>query len=107
MPQVKFRPKQDYILVKPLIRQQSSILEVISHEKHCRGEIIAVGPGKLDDKKGRTMPLDAQPGQIIAFGNGDFDFYPKYYEDNECYRILQEADIVGIIEDAPVEPIAA
>jgi co-chaperonin GroES (HSP10) len=89
------KPTQDYILIKPLERQHSDIIAVVSHEKHCRGQIIATGPGKRD-KKGRIKPLDAQPGDIVAFGNGNFDFYPKYFEGMDCYRIIQEADICFI-----------
>jgi chaperonin GroES len=94
------RPTQDYILVRPLERQQSKTIAVVSYEKHCRGEVLAVGPGK-HDKKGRLHPLDAKPGDIIAFGDGNFDFYPKHYDGLECLRIIQEADIVGILEDEP------
>lgn len=91
------RPLQDYILVRPLVRKQSDILEVISHEKHCRGEIVAVGPGKFD-KRGRRIPLVSQIGQIVIFGNGDFDFYPRHYEGTEVFRVIQEADVAGVVE---------
>ncbi len=90
-----FIPRQDFILVRPLDRQHSDTLAVITHEKHCRGTVLAVGPGKRD-KKGRIKPLDAKPGDMIHFGNGSFDFYPKYFEGNECLRIIQEADIAFI-----------
>ncbi len=93
-----FKPRQDYLLIRPIVRKQSDVLEVISHEKHCRGEIIAVGPGKFN-KKGVFVPLVSQVGQIVIFGNGDFDFYPKYYEDGQVYRIIQEADICAVIDE--------
>ena len=93
------RPTQDYILVKPLERDASiGVIEVINWEKHCRGEIVAVGPGKRD-KKGRLKPLDSEVGQVIAFGDGNFDFYPKFYDtDGSCYRLIQEADICFVDE---------
>lgn len=90
-----FKPFQDYILVKPLPREHSETLEVITTEKHCRGKILAVGPGKRN-KKGRIQPLDAKVGEIVHFGDGNFDFYPKHFEGNECFRIIQEADICFI-----------
>ena len=92
---MRFRPTQDYILVRPIERQHSEALAVITHEKHCRGTVLAVGPGKRD-KRGRIKPLDTKPGDTIHFGNGSFDFYPKYYEGNECLRIIQEADVCFI-----------
>ena len=93
------RPLFDYIVVKPLIRKQSDVIEVVSNEKHCRGEIVAVGPGKFN-KKGQRIPLVSQAGQIVIFGNGDFDFYPKVYEGTQIFRLIQEADIAGVIEEA-------
>ncbi len=92
-----FRPSQDYLLVRPLEREHSETLAVITNEKHCRGIVLAAGPGKRD-KRGRIKPLDANPGDTIHFGDGNFDFYPKFYEGNECLRIIQEADIAYIEE---------
>lgn len=92
-----FRPSQDYILVRPLERQHSDQLAVITHEKHCRGTVLAVGPGKRD-KKGRLKPLDTKVGETVHFGDGNFDFYPRFYEGNECLRIIQEADVCFVEE---------
>lgn len=100
------KPTQDYILVRPLIRKQSGVIEVVSNEKHCRGEVIAIGPGELN-KHGKHMPMDVRVGEIVAFGDGNFDFYPKLYGPitpmgtQEMYRVIQEKDICFIIEDEP------
>lgn len=90
-----FRPTQDYILVRPLERAHSETITVISNEKHCRGQVLTVGPGKRN-KRGIVQPLDTQPGDIVHFGDGNFDFYPKFYEGNECLRIIQEADVAYV-----------
>lgn len=97
-----FQPTQDFLMVKPLIRKQSSIIEVLSQEKQCRGEVIAAGPGKAS-KRGVIIPLDVKAGQVVAFGDGNFDFYPKHYVSNpdgtsDEYRIIQEADVTFVIE---------
>lgn len=97
------KPTQDYILVQPVKRKQSDILEVISGEKYTQGTVIAVGPGKVD-KKGRLRSLTVKPGDFITYGdiNRGYDFYPKYEKDGVTYRILQEADICFIAEpEAP------
>lgn len=92
------KPRQDFILVKPHVRKQSDIIEIVSHhEKHCRGTIVAVGPGK-EDKRGRVIPLDAKVGDVVIFGDGNFDFYPTYQDGNESYRLIQEGDICGILD---------
>ncbi len=97
------RPTQDYIVIKPLERILSRALVVSNSEKHCRGLILAVGPGKRD-KRGVIKPLDAQVGQTVIFGNGEFDFYPKFLDHKpdgttDVYRVIQEADICGICEE--------
>ena len=91
------RPTQDYIVVKPIERKLSDVLVVSNSEKHCRGEVVAVGPGKFD-KRGRLQSLAAQVGDIVIFGDGKFDFYPKYEENSIVYRVIQENDICGVLD---------
>ena len=81
---------EDHILVRPLPDPRSDILHVIHAERSGYGEIVAVGPGKLD-KKGRRIPLQLRVGERVRYGR--FDFPP--YED--CL-ILQEADVAGVVE---------
>ena len=93
-----FRPTQDYILVRPLPRELSETLTIVTNEKHARGKVLAIGPGKLN-KHGRRIQLDTQIGDIVHFGNGEnFDWFPKIYEGNECLRLIQEADVAYIEE---------
>lgn len=104
---MNFRPTQDYILVKPLEREHSTTIAVITHEKHCRGVILAVGPGKKD-KKGRVKPLDAKVGDVIHFGDGTRTLdqcYPKIQDGNVTLRLIQEADI-AYIEEHPLHTAA-
>lgn len=91
------KPRQDYMLVKPIARTHSAVLEVVTHEKHCRGEVIAVGPGTRD-KKGNLRPLDTRVGDIVAFGDGRLDLWPIYRDtpEGEPYRVIQEADVCYI-----------
>lgn len=104
-------PTQDYILIKPLIRKQSESLLVVSHETHCRGTVMAVGPGKLN-KTGNFVPLDVTIGDTVAFGDGNFDFYTKYSEPQadgttDTYRIIQEADVVFVVEPEEADTVTA
>lgn len=93
------RPLKDRILVKPIERKQSEILEVVGAEKYNVGTVIAVGPGKLE--KGRIKPLDVRPGDRVRFGeskaNTAIDF-PRHSENGIEYLILQEADVCFIEE---------
>ena len=91
------KPIHDYIVVLPVKRKQSDVLQVISNEKYTQGTVMAVGPGKRDRKQ-RIRPLTVKPGDFITYGdiNRGYDFYPIYEEEGIQYRILQEADICFI-----------
>lgn len=96
----KFIPKEDYMLVKTIDRQKSSILAVITNQEDrgtigAMAEVIAVGPGKTT-KRGIQIPLECKVGDKVYFGGeglGCINF-PKF---EDCL-IIQEADVVGIVE---------
>lgn len=95
---MKFKPKRDYILVKPFPRQDSAIIHVITKKRMHRGEVVAVGEGRLErpDHDMKLRPLDVKVGDIINYGETPLKF-PEYIEDGVKYLILQESDI-GFIE---------
>lgn len=96
---MSFKPTQDYLLVRPVERKQSEILQVVSSEKFTQGVVISVGPGKKN-KKGVLIPLIVKPGDFITYGdsNRGYDFYPKYEESGKTYRILQENDVAFVAD---------
>lgn len=92
-----FRPLDDYILIRPLDRQMSTVIDVqLLNERENLGEVIAVGPGKCN-KKGWRRPLDVNIGDIVRFG--EFEFPTFYDGDIDKYLIIQEADIAGVVMD--------
>lgn len=89
---------QDYILVRPLERKASSVIEVVLlHELPNLGIVVAVGPGKAD-KKGRVRPLEVRVGDTVRFGEFRAMF-PEWRETPEGprYLILQENDVAGVV----------
>lgn len=88
------RPLRDRVVVKPIVRQLSSIIEVKNTERFNLGTVVAVGPGK--EVKCRIFPLEVKVGDTVRWG--EFVF-PEYVEDGVTYQILQEADIAGIVEE--------
>lgn len=102
------KPRQDYILVKPLPRIASSVIEVVLHELPNLGIVMAIGPGKRDQKTGRIKPLDVQVGDTVRYGEFK-NMFPEWREKPEDapMLIMQEADIAGIIDESPRETIAA
>jgi chaperonin GroES len=96
---MKVRPLNDRILVKRLAEDSKTagglFIPDSAKEKPSRGEIIAVGHGKLDDS-GKRVPLEVKAGERILFG--------KYAGteiklDGEEHIILREDDVLAVIED--------
>ncbi len=95
---VKLRPLGDRVVVKALssetMTKSGIVLPDTAKEKPQKGEILAVGPGKVLDNGKRTK-LEVSIGQQVLFA--------KYAGsevkiDGEEYLILRESDIMGIVE---------
>lgn len=98
---MKLKPMGSKIVVKPIPRIKSEIIEVIMEEVDNTGTVVAVGPGGWDSsgKKREAMPLKG--GEKIRFGTmGDDEYlkYSEYWEDNERYLVMDWKDVC-FIED--------
>jgi chaperonin GroES len=98
------KPLGDKILVKPIPRVKSSIIEVIMEEADNMGTVIAVGPGrKIDNSKREDMPVKV--GQFVRFGTMGRDSkeeYLKYQEcfiNNERHLVMSWQDVVFVQDD--------
>jgi chaperonin GroES len=96
------KPLSDKIVVKPIERQKSAIIEVIMDEKDNMGTVVAVGPGKkLPNGKREPMPIEV--GAYVRFGhmgNDEYLKYQEYFEDNQRYLIMSWQDVCFIQEKA-------
>ena len=95
---MKIRPLNDRILVKRLEGEEKTAGGIIipdsAKEKPAEGEIIAVGPGKMNDN-GERVAVDVKVGDRVLFSKyGGTDV--KY--DGEDYLIMREDDILGVVE---------
>jgi len=91
----KLKPLGDRVLVKPLVEEEVTKSGIIvpdtAKEKPQRGEIIAVGPGRLDEE-GKHIAMEVKKGDKVL--------YAKYagtevkIGDDE-YLILRESDILA------------
>ena len=95
---MKIRPLNDRILVKRLEEEEKTAGGIIipdsAKEKPAEGEIVAVGPGKLNDA-GERVAVDLNAGDRVLFskyGGTDVKL------DGEDYLIMREDDILGVIE---------
>ena len=95
---MNIKPLGDRVLVKPVEVEEEIkggiIIPDTAKEKPQKGEIIAVGPGKLDES-GKNMPMNVKVGDKVL--------YSKYGGtevniDDEEYLIMSESDIMAIIE---------
>ncbi len=95
---MRVKPLADRVLIKPLEEEDKTpggiILPDTAKEKPMRGEIKAIGEGKLDENGKRIKP-EVETGQKVLYG--------KYAGteinvDGEDYLIMRESDILAIIE---------
>lgn len=94
---MKLRPLHDRVLVKRLEEGEAVVGGIIipdtAKEKPQRGQVIAVGSGKLLDS-GQRVPVDVKAGDSILFG--------KYSGsdvkiDGQEYLILREDEILAVL----------
>ena len=96
---MKIRPLNDRILVKRLEEEGKTAGGIIipdsAKEKPAEGEIVAVGPGKMNDKGERTA-MDVKPGERVLFSKyGGTDVKIE----GDDYLIMREDDILGVLEN--------
>ena len=93
---MKFRPLHDRVLIKVLDSEEKTsggiIIPDTAKEKPQEGEVVAVGPGAMNDT-GKLAPMDVKIGDIVLFGkwSGTEDKI-----DGKEYSIMKESDIMGI-----------
>ncbi len=92
-----FRPLHDRVLIRRLGEVEKTaggiLIPDTAREKPMEGEILAIGPGSLNDK-GDLVPLDVQIGDRVLFGKWSGT---ETRIDGEQLLIMKEADIIGVI----------
>ena len=95
-----FRPLHDRVVVRRVEQDSKTkggiIIPDTAKEKPQEGEVIAVGPGALDDA-GKRVALDVKAGDRVLFGKYSGS---EIKIDGEELLIMREDEILGIIERA-------
>ncbi len=95
---MKIRPLNDRILVKRLEGEEKPAGGIIipdsAKEKPAEGEIVAVGPGKLNDNAERVA-MDVAVGDRVLFSKYGGT---EVKLDGEDFLIMREDDILGVIQ---------
>ncbi len=91
------RPLGDRVVVRPTEQEEVTasgiVLPDTAKEKPQRGEIIAVGPGRLNDD-GSRLPMDVKDGEQVLFAKYA-GTEVKVGEDE--FLIISEKDILAVV----------
>ncbi|HEY0937832.1 MAG TPA: co-chaperone GroES [Trebonia sp.] len=92
------KPLEDRIVVQPLEAEQVTasglVIPDTAKEKPQEGKVLAVGPGRFDDK-GARIPVDVQVGDVVLYSKyGGTEV--KY--SGEEYLVLSARDVLAVIE---------
>lgn len=95
---MNIRPLHDRVLVKRSEPEEQVrggiIIPDTAKEKPQEAEVIAVGPGKLDDD-GDRMPMDVKQGDRILMGKYSGS---EIKIDEEDFVILREDEILAVLQ---------
>jgi len=94
---VNIKPLEDRIVVQALEAETTTASGIVipdtAKEKPQEGTVLAVGPGRVDDK-GQRIPIDVSEGDVVL--------YSKYggtevkYAGQE-YLVLSARDVLAVI----------
>lgn len=95
---VSIKPLEDRIVVRTLDAEQTTasglVIPDTAKEKPQEGEVLAIGPGRIDDN-GNRVPLDVTVGDKVIYskyGGTEVKF------GGVEYLILSARDVLAIIE---------
>ncbi len=95
---MNIRPLHDRVIVRRMEEESKSAGGIVipdsAAEKPSRGEILAVGPGKFNDK-GDITPLSVKVGDTVLFGKYSGTEVKLGVEE---VLVMREDDIMGVIE---------
>ncbi|BAP13502.1 MAG: molecular chaperone GroES [Alcanivorax borkumensis] len=96
---MSIRPLHDRVLVRREEEETKSaggiVLPGSAAEKPSRGEVIAVGNGKITEN-GDVRPLDVKAGDTVIFGQYSGSTVKV---EGEELLIMSEAEILAVVED--------
>ena len=94
---VSIKPLEDRIVVKSLEAEQTTasglVIPDTAKEKPQEGEVVAIGPGRVDDN-GNRVPLDVSVGDKVIYSKyGGTEV--KYAGDE--FLILSARDVLAVV----------
>jgi chaperonin GroES len=94
---MQIKPLSDRVIVKALeemeMKKGGIIIPDTAKERPMQGEVIEVGPGRIED--GKKVPMEVKKGDKVLYGKYSGT---EVTVDNVEYLIMRESDILAILE---------
>lgn len=95
---ISIKPLEDRIVIRQVEAEQTTasglVIPDTAKEKPQEGEVIAVGPGRVDDN-GNRIPVDVKVGDVVIYSRyGGTEI--KY--DGQEFQILSSRDVLAVVE---------
>jgi len=94
---VNIKPLEDKIVLQVIEAEQTTasglVIPDTAKEKPQEAEIVAVGPGRIDDN-GNRVPLDVKVGDKVLFGK--YSGQELKYGGTE-YLIVSARDLIAVL----------
>jgi chaperonin GroES len=95
---MNIRPLHDRVIIKRMEEERTTAGGIVipdsAAEKPVRGEVLAVGKGKIMDN-GETRPLDVKVGDKVLFGKYSGT---EIKVDGEDVLVMREEDVMAVFE---------
>jgi chaperonin GroES len=95
---MKIRPLHDRVIIKRLEEERTSpggiVIPDTATEKPIRGEVIAVGKGKILES-GEIRPLDLKVKDKVLFGKYSGT---EVKIDGQEYLVMREEDVMAVLD---------
>jgi chaperonin GroES len=93
-------PLYDRVLIKPSKPEEVSsggiIIPDTAREGSIRGEVIAIGEGRLN-QDGTITPLKVKVGDSVIYSKNKFDA-SNIVVDGQEFVVMREMEIIGIVQ---------
>ena len=94
---MKLRPLADGVIVKRLENETTTASGIVlpdnAAEKPDQGEVLAVGPGRVED--GKTIAMTVKVGDTVLFGKCSGQTVKV---DGEEVLVMKEDDLFAVVE---------
>ena len=95
---ISIKPLEDRIVIRQVEAEQTTasglVIPDTAKEKPQEGEVVAVGPGRVDDN-GNRSPVDVKVGDVVIYSRyGGTEV--KY--DGQEFQILSSRDVLAVVE---------